>query len=261
MSERLRITILPIIIGLLLLGFTACPTLDAQSSDFPICLLMQYNICVYIDNPWDPDYDYDIIYNFTRWIDKENNILEYSRNNDGVSATFIQTFSNVKVELPGNPPIWSDVTTWEIGGMCTLSGINYEIHHKVRTTTRGGYYEWFLLWNVAQSANLVIKTMLGYHSSLGILVDYDREENSTDGSSPFENSDLCILYTNLYNYYPLIDDSQSTTTFSDQTTTSSVTRTTTSDSIGNVSVNIVIGIGIVIEILIIIIILQKRVEN
>jgi len=259
MSKRFRITLLSTIIGLLLLGSIACPTVDAQGNDYPIGLRMQYNIAVYIDDPLDyPDYDYDITFNFTRWIDEENNVVEYSRNHDGVSATFVQSFSDVHVDIPGNPPIWNDVATWEISDMYEFSGVYYEVHRMVT----GGSYEWFLLWNVTQSANLVIRTMLGYHSPLGILVDYDRETNSTDGSSPYEKSDLLLTHTNLYDYYPLINDSPPAT--STTSTTSTSQPTSTSDISGPntnlplLSMDVFLSVGIVIESIIIVLLFSRR---
>ncbi len=264
MFQRWKIVLLSMAIGLILFCANTCPISNAQGDDFPIGLNMQYNIAVYIDDPLDyPDYDYDITYDFTRWIDKENNVVEYSRNHDGVSATFVQSLSDVNVDLPGNPPIWRNVATWEISDMYNLSGINYEVHHMVHTTTTGGYYQWFLLWNVTQIGNLTMKTMLGYHSVLGILVDYDRETNSTDGSSPYENTDLFLLDTNLYNYCPLLDDLQTTTTTTTttMTTTSTTIETTSQNSIPeqpSLNITVILSFGIVIESIIIVLIMMRK---
>ncbi|MFW9812836.1 MAG: hypothetical protein ACFFF9_10275 [Candidatus Thorarchaeota archaeon] len=254
MSKSLGDTLLSIIIALLLIGSITCPIVDAQGDDFPIGLHMHYNIAVYIDDPYDyPDYEYDITYDFTSWIDELNRVVEYSRNHDGDTTTLVQPLHDVHIDIPGNPPIWRNVAYWEIDDMYEFSGINYVVHHTGLTSTAEGSYEWFLLWNETQSGNLVIKTMLGYHSFLGILVDYDRETNSTDGSSPFEKSDLFLMDTNLHNYAPLL---QTTTTTTIPTTTTTSTTYTTSPTSRteppSMDINVILSAGIVIECMIIV---------
>jgi hypothetical protein len=265
MFQRWKVVLLSTSLGLILFIANAFPVSIAQTNNFPIGLYMNYNIAVYIDDPLDyPDNEYDISYNFMSWINKENNVVEYSRNFDGVSGTFVRSLTDVHIEIPGNPPIWRNVTTWKIGDMYNLSGISYKVHHMVTTTVTGGYYEWFLLWNITQSGNPVNKTMLGYHSHLGILVDYDRETNSTDGSSRFEKQDLFLLGTNLYDYYPLITHSTPTTSTTSTISTSQPTTTpiTTSDINGPIftlpSMTVFLSVGIVVESIIIVLIMMRK---
>ena len=269
MFRSLRITLLSMIIGLLLFGPITCPILSAQGNDFPIDLYMLYNICVYPDNPTEPGYSYDITYSFTSWVDEENYVIEFERNYNGIVNTYVAPLSDVHVALPGSPPIWRNVTTWEINDMIYLSGLNYEICNKIRSTGTGGYSESFLLWNVTQSANLTYKTALRYHSPLGILVDYWREKNSTNGDPNYGCLDLYVWDTNLYEYFPLINDSQTTTTTS--TTQPPGTSETTSVTTGpntnpalplvHIDVNFLLIVGVIIELLVVVLLIARRLTN
>ena len=261
MFQRRKVVLLSMSIGLILFGASAYPISIAQSNNFPIGLYMNYDISVYIDDLLGyPDNEYGITYNFTRWIDKENNVVEYLRNFDGVSATFVRSLTDVNLDLPGNPPIWRNVSTWEISDMYELSGVNYEVHKKLT----GGEYESFLLWNVTQSGNVTMKTMLRYHWVLGILVDYNRETNSTDGSHQYERFDLFLLDTNLFNYCPPINYSQPTTSATSTPSTSQpyTTPITTPDINGPIftlpSMTVFLSVGIVMESIIIVLLFSRR---
>jgi len=222
---------------------------------------MKYNITIYPDNPLEPGYDYDIIYNITSWVDKENYIVEFVCNNDGDADTYVRTLSDINMDLPGYPPIWKNVTTWEINEMHGISGINFEVTNKVRYGTTG---EWFILWNVTENANMTIKTLLGYHSSLGVLIDYWREMNSTNGGFTYECLDLLLTNTNLDNYYPQFDDSTPTTTTSSQPTTTHITTSDINGPNTNLALptmNVFLSIGIVIESIIIVLLFSRKQQS
>ncbi len=261
MFQRWKVVLLSMSIGLILFGANAYPVSIAQNNDFPIGLYMKYNITVYPDNPLEPGYDYDIVYNITSWVDKVNYIVEFVCNNDGDAHTYVRALFDINMGLPGYPPIWRNVTTWEINDMYSISGINYEVHNKVRYGTTG---EWFILWNVTENANMTIKTLLGYHSSLGVLIDYWRETNSTNGGPTYECLDLLLTNTNLDNYYSLTNDSTPTTSTTSTTSTSQPTTTpiTTSDingpSFALPSMEVFLSVGIVIESIIIVLLFSRR---
>jgi hypothetical protein len=276
MFHSSRIALLSMIIGLLLIGPNISSTLSAPDPvelEFPIGLYMSYSVYGQSAGAPEPIFAYVVSYNFTRWIDQENYVVEYERTYDNIPyyTTFVDQLSDISVDIPGNPNIrlWRNVTTWEINDMINLSGSIYEVLRIYTNVLHNNQnYHAFLLENNIETADFRNETRISYTLYLGLMTSYRRTAESTDGVTPTVEVSAHIFSTNYFDYYPAIDDSQTTTTTTTSATTSTTTTTSHTSTTGTTSLpgsplntfnlDVLLGFGIIVEILVVVFILKRR---
>ncbi|MHA2160698.1 MAG: hypothetical protein ACXABN_15980 [Candidatus Thorarchaeota archaeon] len=263
MFGRSRLSFLSILFILVMIfGQNPFASHSVQADEFPIGLTMVYD--VWVDNfiPPGPAYGYTMEYIVTRWIDEENLLLECNRSIEGVNDTLITTFANITLDIPGYPPIWMNVSSWEVDDIIVFSGEEYQIYETAYTVWNDGYFESYHLFNATNGNG----TYASYHSPLGVLTEYGRLSTISNGSTTEVSYGIYLLDTNFVDFFPLLETPPTTTTITTGTTGTTETTGSTTPPPSSIQqtgepltgLTLVFGIGIVIEIFVIILFLRQR---
>jgi hypothetical protein len=227
--RRTKVAGLSLLLGMLLVFQIGLTTVIAQDAEFPVDLVVNYEFWI---NHWIPEetpIGITLEYSITDWIDKENLTVEYYLN----SSRFEDRLNNIKIETTDYPPIWTNVSTWEVGNTIQLSGLDYAVAQKTffKWVPQTDYFECYKLERGFLYSNLFNSTSIFYEVNLGLLVGFFKSVGRTDdGSSyyPIHTVDVGIIETNFDLFQSLIEDPYGTSTTSTTTTTPSTTTMTTS---------------------------------
>jgi len=223
--RRNRIAVLSVLLGVLLVVQTGFTTVDAQDMAFPIDLSVTYEFWI---NHWIPDETpvrTTLEYGITKWVDKENLIVEYYLN----GSRFEDRLDNIKIETTDYPPIWTNVSTWEISDTVQLSGIVYTVAKKTyfRWVHQTDYFECYKLQrSFLCSSNLHNSTSIMYEAHLGLLVGFFKSIGRTDDGSNYyqiHTVEIGIIGTNFDLFYPLVKDPYGTISTTETSPTTSIT--------------------------------------
>jgi hypothetical protein len=227
----------------------ASPKLNAQSDEFPIDLYIAYDI--WVDNiiPPGPAFGYNITYHFTRWIDQDDLVIEYELNFDGSEETLVDRLPEILFNFSLYPPLWVNVSSWEVDDLINLSGIVYEIEETTYHDWNDRYYECFYLYYTTWLVGSPNATAIFYHSDLGILTGFFSSTEIDDEEFLFE---VWLLDTNFGDYFPLLDYLPGSV----ETTTTSTNTTTIPIVIG--SQDVLLVAAIMVEIVIIALIFRTK---
>lgn len=274
MLGKHKIVVFAFMFGLILLSNYVVPTY-AQPDDFPIGMNLTYVVVVDIPSVplhtevWNE-------YEFIRWIDQENLTVEYEIG----FVTFIKRFHEILLPGPDLPPLWMDVSTWNVGDTIEISGSYYPIIiMESMFIGPPGSVLCFRLETVVEANNRENATSFWYDAQLGLLVDYTRMDIDIP-SDEMIKANLVFLVDGNFNEFnpptftvPVTTTTTTTTTIPpdttttstttttyppDQTTTTPTTSTARSMIIPLVGLNEVFGIGIMIEVIVIILVLRQR---
>ncbi len=266
MFRKHKIILLAFMFGLIFLSINVIPT-HAQSDDFPLGLNITY--VVGVDFP-PSHYEYQSTYDFIRWIDQENLIVEFEIN----GTTDVAPFHEIHLPGPAHPPLWMNVSTWSVGNTIEISGVYYPII-MMEDIFLGppGTHECFRLERVFQADGRENASSFWYHAELGLLVDYLRVDMDIASNEMIEAHTAFVIDGNVDQFDPPTftkPEPTQTTTTTTPTTTSTTTSTTmlseqtspTSTAgittFSGASLTFTLGIGIIFEILIIIEMVRKR---
>jgi len=260
--------------GLFLLSTnTVLVNAQAQSDDFPIGMYIEY--IVYNEISSSPGSTYSIRYDFMRWIDQEDLIVEYEKD----SVEYSESLTEICLDGPIRPSLWMDISAWQVGDDIEISGRLYAlISISSYSITPSDYFEIFRLEYSNSVSSIHQFSSLHYHRQLGILVTYYYHAYDSEDSSLVEHYDGSILTSNFTQYNPptftvpeptqstttttsttpSTSTSTSTTTSTTQTTRSSTTSTITLLGIPQSPLTVIMEIGIFIEVFIIIKIVRSR---
>ena len=261
--------VLAFMVGLIFLSNYVTP-IHAQPDDFPIGMNLHYITTVFQPPP--SQFDYHTIYNFTQWIDQDGLLVEYGKD----SALIVDPFHEIRLNLPEQPLLWMNVSTWQLYDVIEMSGFEYRFV-LVEDMFFGalGDIECIRLEYILESGGLENATSLWYHSQLGILLDYLHSVTEIGGSA-LQIISSFILESNFDQFNPptftVPEPTQttstttpttptmpiSTTTAPIPTTTPYPTSSTTSVSGPLVGLTEILAIGIFTEILVIIAIIRSK---
>jgi len=248
---------------MLLLIQTGFTTINAQGMEFPIDLTVNYGFWI---NHWIPNetpIGYTLEYSVTNWVDKENLTVEYYLNN----SRFEDVFNNIKIDTTDYPPIWTNVSTWEVSDTVLLSGISYTVDKKTyfKWVPQTDYFECYKLTrSFLYSSNLFNSTSIFYEANLGLLVGFFKSILQTDDGSGYyqiHTVEVGIIGTNFDLFHPLVEDPFGTSTTSPETATTTTTPITTNSSTSTANnpltnligpIDLVLLIAIQVELLVLI---------
>ena len=271
-----KAAIFVIVMGLVLLGCHIVPA-HAQREDYPIGMNLVYITNVFFQYaPAIPEYE--IKYDFIRWIDEDSLHVEYEQD----SMMCNQSFLDVRLPMPELPRLWLNVSTWELWDTIEMSGFLYRfvvIEDMFFGTL--GTHECYRLEYILESDGFENATSLWYHSITGTLVEYLHSTAKTDGTWSW-NYNSFVLDGNFHHFNPptfSVPQPTTTTTIPPYTTTPSETTTpttptsyppqqtttTTSPTTGGyelpVGLNEVLTIGIAIELFVILLFVRTGIKS
>ncbi|MGD9397313.1 MAG: hypothetical protein PVJ05_12850 [Candidatus Thorarchaeota archaeon] len=233
------------------------PTVGVSTIDeFPIGLHFSYQSWIDIAQP--PQGFGDLFfYEFESWIvDRTNGTVDCTCMLSTGNETRIDHYQNIRVDIYGNPPLLTNITTWIVGDYVWVGNSEFRISRLTTYDYNGIDLPCYRLANLTVFGEYANATVLFYDSELGVLLRMSQDMILIANDTSVASTYFSLVHSN---FLELIDVTILTTT----PATATMTPPPTSSSQINDLESMLILRGflissIAVEIVIIIVLIRRR---